>query len=206
MLGLKPGAPACLSFTSSTSILRFQRGAVQPPGQDRAVDQMACVLRQGDENALGHILGQLRFPHHPERGGVNQVRAAPHQLGEGTLQLHLRRIRARAAGRSESSFIEEYPPACKPDKRDRQSWLLGQQGALHCPALEAELGLSASTHSMASLRLMVCGWLVSACPSLGPSRRSWHRYDVQQRGCHRGSTLTPLRPDSSQPILWTHDW
>lgn len=58
-------------------------GAMQPAGQHRMVREFPGILRQRDEHALRHVLGEMWIIHHPDCGGVHEIDVPAHQLGEG---------------------------------------------------------------------------------------------------------------------------
>lgn len=58
------------------------RRAIQPTGQHRAIHELAGVFRKGDEHALGYVFREMRIANHAQRGGMDEIHIAAHQLGE----------------------------------------------------------------------------------------------------------------------------
>ena len=58
------------------------RGATQPTGQHRAIHELGGVFRECGEHALGHVLSEVRIANHAQRGGIDEIHLAAHQLGE----------------------------------------------------------------------------------------------------------------------------
>ena len=44
--------------------------------------ELPGILRQRHKHALRHVLGGMCVANHAQRGGVNQINVAPHELGE----------------------------------------------------------------------------------------------------------------------------
>ena len=58
------------------------RGAMQPTGQHRTIRELGEVFRERDEHALSYIFREVRITNHPQRGGIDEIHMAAHQLGE----------------------------------------------------------------------------------------------------------------------------
>jgi len=58
------------------------RGAMQPTGEHRAIRELGGVLREREEHALRHIFSEMRIANHAQRGGIDEIHVAAHQLGK----------------------------------------------------------------------------------------------------------------------------
>jgi hypothetical protein len=58
------------------------RGFMPPAGQHRVGRSSSGILRQRDEHALGHVVGEVWITHHSQCGGVNEIDVPADELGK----------------------------------------------------------------------------------------------------------------------------